>query len=165
MKLIFMLSMVLLSIEAHAEIFVCRDAQNKTIYQDKPCALETVRTLEPIPAPSIEEQILAQERIDKLNEISSQRAMAAETERLQQEKNNLEQEKIELEKRKLELVEKQATLDEQPVTRYIYVNPNLRPRVQRLHQHRDWHHQKRQNPQTPVMQTPVMKDKSIPTSP
>lgn len=160
MKLIFILSIVLLSFKAHAEIFVCRDVKDKTVYQDTPCTTETIRKLEVIPAPSLEEQALAQERIDRLNEISHQRAMAADSERIQQEKNNIEQEKIDLEKRKLELQEKQAILDEQPATRYIYVNPQLRHRWPRPHQHKDWHQPRRQN-----TQTPVMKDKSTMVAP
>ena len=147
MKLIFILSIVLLSFRANAEIFVCKDGKGRTLYQDKPCATETLRKLDTLPPPSIEEQTLAQERIDRMNEVSQQRATAAEIERQQQEKNDLEQERIAIERRKLELLEKQAALEAEPA-RYIYVNPRFRYGVQRPHQHRDWHHPKRQDPQT-----------------
>lgn len=144
MKLIFILSIIFFSIKANAEIFVCKDDKSRTIYQDKPCATKTIRKLETLPPPSIEEQGLAQERIDKMNEMSQQRAATVEAERLQQEKNDIEQERIALEKRRLDLLEKQATLEEEP--RYIYVNPRLRHGITRPHQHSDWQHLKRQDP-------------------
>ncbi len=144
MKLLFILSIIFLSFKANAEIFVCKDDKSRTIYQDTPCATETIRKLDTLPPPTIEEQALAQERIDKMNEISQHRAAIAEAERLQQEKNDLEQERVAVEKRRLELQEKQATLEEEP--RYIYVNPRFRHGIIRPHQHRDWQHPNRQDP-------------------
>ncbi|MES2637674.1 MAG: hypothetical protein V4605_10130, partial [Pseudomonadota bacterium] len=88
MKLLLMIFTLSLSFQAFAEIFVCKDAKNKITYQDEPCLDETVRTLKNVPDAPIEDQILAQERIKRANELSMQRALMAEAERQQQEKSN-----------------------------------------------------------------------------
>ena len=119
MLVLFLLSF---SLHAFADVFVCKDDKGKTIYQDKPCLNASSRKLEILPAPSIEEQNLAQERIKKITEESQQRAAAAELERQQQEKKDAELEKIALEQRILELLEKQAAA-EQNVTRWNWVSP------------------------------------------
>jgi hypothetical protein len=124
MKTILIIITLFFSLQAHAEIYVCRDAQKRIIYQDEPCIVEMVRKLKTVPAPSAEELWLAQERIQRLNEISQQRAALAETQRRQDEMYALELEKIDLEKRKLELQEKLALASEQAVP--VFVNPNFR---------------------------------------
>jgi hypothetical protein len=121
MKTIFILVALFFSIQAHADIYVCRDALKRIIYQDEPCTVEMVRKLKTVPPPSVEELWLAEERVRRSNEIWQQRAALAELQRRQDEIYALELEKIDLEKRKLELQDKQAS--EQIVP--IYVNPNF----------------------------------------
>lgn len=116
----------LVALPVQAEIFVCQDAQNKTIYQDEPCAHQTLRTLKNVPAPTLEEQALAQERIDKINETYRLRAAQTESERLAQEKQDLELERIALEKQRIELLEQQAQNERYPYP--IYVNPRFKNR-------------------------------------
>lgn len=100
-------STALISFQLHAEIFVCKDNFNKITYQDEPCLDTTIRKLKNVPDAPLEDQILAQQRIDKANALSLQRVQLAETERQQQEKVNREYQAIAIEKRKLELLEKQ----------------------------------------------------------
>lgn len=123
MKTIFIIVALFFSLQAHADIYVCRDTLKKTIYQDEPCAVEMVRMLKTVPPPSAEELWLAQERVRSLNEYWQQSAALAQLQRRQDEIYALELEKIDLEKRKLELQEKQALASEQTVP--IFVNPNF----------------------------------------
>ncbi|MES2499910.1 MAG: hypothetical protein V4570_05205 [Pseudomonadota bacterium] len=119
MKLLLMIFTLSLSFQAFAEIFVCKDAKNKITYQDEPCSDETVRMLKNVPDAPIEDQILAQERIKRANELSMQRALMAEAERQQQEKSNREYQAIVLERRKLDLLEKQRLELEQSTPLWI----------------------------------------------
>ena len=120
MKWLWLLS-IIISLQSHAEIFVCKDDKNKTIYQDEPCKNQTLRTLQKAPEPSLEDQLIAQDRLDQLKAVSQQRALTAEAERIEQEKRELELEKLALEKQKIELLEKQALAEQ---NRYpVYVQP------------------------------------------
>jgi len=112
---LLLIGITLVSLESRAEIFVCKDTNNKIIYQDEPCLNTTLRTLKNVPDVPIEDQILARERIDKANALSLQRAQLAETERQQQDKANREYQAIAIEKRKLELLEKQNLESEQVI--------------------------------------------------
>jgi hypothetical protein len=109
------MSVMLVSFTAHAEIFVCKDGQDKITYQDKACATKTVRKLENIPEAPIEDQIRARERIDRSNESYRQYQAALMLERQQQQKIDLEYEALEVEKRKLELLENQSLISGQVV--------------------------------------------------
>ena len=115
MKLLLIISVLALSFQAHAEIFVCKNAHNKITYQDEPCADQTLRTLKNVPDAPIEDQLEAHERIRKSTELSQQRALMAETERQQQEKANREYQAIALERRRLDLLEQQSVALEQTV--------------------------------------------------
>ncbi|WP_020168473.1 MULTISPECIES: DUF4124 domain-containing protein [Methylotenera] len=115
MKLLLMISTLALSLQAHAEIFVCKNINNKITYQDEPCLDQTIRTLKNVPDAPIEDQIEAHERTRKSTELSQQRALIAETERQQQEKANREYQAIAIERRKLELLEEQSLALEQTV--------------------------------------------------
>lgn len=116
----------IITLPAHADIFVCLDDKNRTVYQDEPCADKTIRTIKNVPAPTPEEQALAQERIDQIHETSRLRATETELERLEQEKREIELEKIALERQRLELLEQQALNERHPYP--IYVNPRYRNR-------------------------------------
>lgn len=135
MKTILILITLLFSLQVHADIYVCRDDQKRMIYQDEPCAVEMIRKLKGLPAPSAEEQLLVQERIRRLNEISQQRAAMAELQRRQDEMNALALERIDLEKRQLDLLEKQASASEQALP--IFIDPNFRYGLNKhgLHSH------------------------------
>ena len=115
MKLLLMISALVLSFQAHAEIFVCKNAHNKITYQDEPCVEQTLRTLKNVPDAPIEDQLEAHERTRKSTELSQQRALIAETERQQQEKANREYQAIALERRRLDLLEQQSAALEQTV--------------------------------------------------
>jgi hypothetical protein len=139
-----------------ANIFVCKDVNNKTIYQDEPCTNKTIRTLPKAPEPSPEELLSAQQRIDKINERYQERAAAAEAQRIEQEKNDLAQEQLALEKQKIELLEKQALAEE---NRYpVYVQPRYPSRYGRqgLHRNHDrkFGNQYRLRPQRPAPASP-----------
>ncbi|HSI38138.1 MAG TPA: DUF4124 domain-containing protein [Methylotenera sp.] len=120
MKTILRIITLFFSLQAHADIYVCRDNQKRTIYQDEPCAVEMTRKLKILPAPSAEAQLLAQERVRRSNEIWQQRAL----QRRQDEMYALELERLDIEKRKLELLEEQALASEQAVP--IFAHPNFR---------------------------------------
>lgn len=117
--------MLCLSMHVHAAVFVCKNAKGGTVYQDTPCNNGAVRKLDLLPAPSQEEQEAAQQRLQRINEQSQKFAMAAESERQQQEKYALEQERIALERRRVELLEQQA-LAEQNANQWVWVNPYYR---------------------------------------
>jgi hypothetical protein len=125
MKIILIMFAVI-ALPARADIFVCQDDKNRTIYQDEPCANQTIRTIKNVPAPTPEEQALAQERIDQINESYRLRATETELERLEQEKREIELEKIALEKQRIELLEQQALNERHPYP--IYVNPRYKNR-------------------------------------
>ena len=112
---LLLVSLTLISFEACADIFVCKDNFAKIIYQDEPCQTTTLRTLKNVPDAPIEDQILARERIEKANALSLQRAQLAATERQEQDKANREYQAIAVEKRKLELLEKQNLESEQVI--------------------------------------------------
>lgn len=107
MKRLLTILLFLLPFQAHAKIFVCKDAQGNITYQDKSCYQETVRTLKNVPDAPIADQMLAHERIKKANAFVQERALLAETERLQQEKIAREYQTIALENRRLDLLEQQ----------------------------------------------------------
>ncbi len=67
-----------------------------------------VGKLKNIPDAPIEEQVLAQDRINKANEVYRQRIASEAVARQQQEANDREIEAIEIERRKLELLERQT---------------------------------------------------------
>ncbi|OQW70008.1 MAG: hypothetical protein BVN34_02855 [Proteobacteria bacterium ST_bin12] len=113
MRQLLILFILMLSCEAQAEIFVCKDSSNKLTYQDEPCLNQTVRKLKNIPDAPIEDQILARERIDRANALSAQRAATVELERQQKQKEFAELQAIAIEKRKLELLEQQANESQQ----------------------------------------------------
>jgi hypothetical protein len=115
-----------IALPARADIFVCQDDKNRTIYQDEPCATQTIRTIKNVPGPTPEEQAIAQQRIDQINETYRLRATETELERLEQEKRDIELEKIALEKQRIELLEQQALNERHPYP--IYVNPRYRNR-------------------------------------
>lgn len=115
MKLLLMISALALPLQAHAEIFVCKNVNNKITYQDTPCIDQTIRTLKNVPDAPIEYQIEAQERIRRSTELSEQRALIAEAERQQQEKANREYQAIAIERRKVELLEEQSVALEQTI--------------------------------------------------
>lgn len=123
MKTILIIITLFFSLQAHADIYVCRDNQKRTIYQDEPCAIEMTRKLKTLPAPSAEELLLAQERVRRSNEFWQQRSSLAELQRRQDEIYALELEKIDIENRKLELLEKQALASQ---AMPIFVHPNFR---------------------------------------
>ncbi len=112
MKYLLMLSTFLLTFQAHAEIFVCKDGKGRITYQEKPCLTIMVNKLKNIPDAPIEDQILAQNRINKANEMYRQREAKAEVERQQQAAHDRALELIEIEKRKLELLERQTVAAE-----------------------------------------------------
>ena len=120
MKTILIIITLFFSLQAHADIYVCRDALKRTIYQDEPCTVEMVRKLKTVPPPSVEELWLAEERVRRSNEILALAAL----QRRQDEIYALELEKIDIENRKLELLEKQALASEQAMP--IFVHPNFR---------------------------------------
>ncbi|HYN55110.1 MAG TPA: hypothetical protein VES38_10440, partial [Methylotenera sp.] len=108
MKHLLIVSTCLLSFQAHAEIFVCKDSSDRITYQEKPClTTATVGKLKNIPDAPIEDQILARDRINKANEIYRQNLAKAEIERQQQEERDLKLEALEIERRKVELLERQ----------------------------------------------------------
>lgn len=113
MKPLLTTFVLMLSCQAQAEIFVCKDSKNQLTYQDEPCLSQTVRKLKNVPDAPIEEQILARERIDRANALSQERALAAELARQQQQKEFTELQAIAIEKRKLELLEKEASESQQ----------------------------------------------------
>ncbi|MEO6118306.1 MAG: DUF4124 domain-containing protein [Methylotenera sp.] len=109
MKHLLIVSTCLLSFQAHAEIFVCKDSSGRITYQQKPClTTATVGTLKNIPDAPIEDQILARDRINKANEVYRQSVAKAEIERQQQEDRDRALEAMEIERRKLELLERQT---------------------------------------------------------
>ena len=57
MKYLFLISTLLLSSHAGAEIYVCKDVKNKVIYQDTACKTTTLRTIAKAPEVSLEDQI------------------------------------------------------------------------------------------------------------
>ncbi len=127
---------LLLSCQAQAEIYVCKDSSNKLTYQDEPCLSQTVRKLKNIPDAPIEDQILARERIDRANALSLQRAATIELERQQKQKEFAELQAIAIEKRKLELLEQQVNESQQATipqwiigSRYGYPIGYTRPYV------------------------------------
>ena len=113
MRLLLLFLPLLIPSQASAEIFVCKNGANKITYQDEPCLDTTIRKLKNIPDAPIEDQILAQERLNKAQTLSLQRAQLAEAERQQQDKVKREYQAIAIEKRKLELLEKQSLESEQ----------------------------------------------------
>ncbi len=105
----------MLPLMAQAQIFVCKDSKNQLTYQDEPCLNKTLRTLKHVPDAPIEDQISARERIERANAQSQERAVAAELERQQQQKEYRELQAIAIEKQKLELLESQTLASEQYV--------------------------------------------------
>ena len=87
----------MLPLMAQAEIFVCKDSKNQLTYQDEPCLNKTLRTLKHVPDAPIEDQISARERIERANAQSQERAVAAELERQQQQKEYRELQAIAIE--------------------------------------------------------------------
>lgn len=115
-----LLIFTMISLPVQADIFVCKDAQNKIVYQDEPCSHQTIRTIKNVPAPTLADQQLAQERIEKINETSQLRAAKAESDRIEQEKRDIELEKIALEKQRIELLAQQALAERHPYPVFIY---------------------------------------------
>ena len=113
MKIWLILLICLISCQAQAEIFVCKDVKNNLTYQDEPCLSQTIRKLKNIPDAPIEEQILARERLSKTIALSQQRAATAEIERQQQAKEFRERQTLAIEARKLELLEREANTPQQ----------------------------------------------------
>ena len=113
MKQLLTVFILMLSCQAQAEIFVCKDANNKLTYQDEPCLSQTVRKLKNIPDAPIEDQILARERMDRANALSLQRAATVELKRQQKQKEYTQLQAIAIERRKLELLEKEASESQQ----------------------------------------------------
>lgn len=111
MKVLFLLLMLSTALQVQAEVYVCTSDKG-TIYQDKPCASGQTRKLDITPAPTLEEQNAAQQRLQKISEQSQKFEMAAERARQQQAKEAAEQEKLALERRKLELLEQQAVAEQ-----------------------------------------------------
>lgn len=108
MKHLLIVSTLFISFQVDAEIFVCKDNKNRITYQEKPCLTTMVGKLKNIPDAPIEEQVLAQDRINKANEVYRQRIASEAVARQQQEANDREIEAIEIERRKLELLERQT---------------------------------------------------------
>ena len=113
MKQLLTVFILILASQAQAEIFVCKDRNNKLTYQDEPCLSQTIRKLKNIPDAPIEEQILARERLNKAIALSQQRAATAEIERQQQAKKFRERQTLAIEARKLELLEREANTPQQ----------------------------------------------------
>lgn len=130
--------MLCLSMHVHADVFVCKNDKGGTVYQDTPCNNGVARKLDLLPAPSQEEQEAAQQRLQRINEQSQKFALAAESERQQQERFNLEQERLELERRRIELLEQQ-TLAEQNANQWVWVNPYYRSAYRNHWPRSQWH--------------------------
>lgn len=62
--------MCVLPVLASAEIYKCTDSQGKVVYQDFKCAIKTLGTVAPPPAPSKEAQKQAWMRLDRMLEQS-----------------------------------------------------------------------------------------------
>lgn len=114
--------MLCLSMHVYADVFACKNDKGGIVYQDKPCIGGTVRKVDILPPPSAEEREAAEQRLQRINEQSNKFALAAESERQQQEKYALEQERIALERRRVELLEQRA-LAEQNANQWVRVNP------------------------------------------
>ena len=114
---VLMLFPMLLSSQAYAEVFKCKDTKNKITYQSSPCLTSTVGKVRKDADIPEADRLRAQERIDGLFERERQRDAAAERERLARQESarkfELEQETKANEKRKIELLERQAIAAEQ----------------------------------------------------
>lgn len=117
MRMFLMLFAMLLTFQAHAEVFKCKDAKNKITYQNSPCLITTVGKIRKDAAIPEEDRMRAQDRLDKDIETERQKRAEQQARRLQNEENakkyELEQEAKANEKRKIELLERQAIAAEQ----------------------------------------------------
>ena len=75
-----MLSAVVLTFQAQAEIYKCKDAEGKISYQGTPCPTGMVGTIKPPPAVSEENRKHAHERLERMNEKNRQSDITREQE-------------------------------------------------------------------------------------
>ena len=67
-KLLVALLLLGAPLAAAAEIYKCKDSQQKLVYQDSPCATKPVGKLAPLPPLSQADEARAKERLDRLLE-------------------------------------------------------------------------------------------------
>jgi hypothetical protein len=150
MKWLWMFCM-LIAIPLHAEIYVCKDDLNRTVYQDEPCERSTMRILQKAPEPSVADQMAAKERLEKYHERSQQLAAQTQAENLERQRQALEEERLALEKQRIELLERQSAAEQ---NRYpVYVRPMYPPRYGRheqRHRNRDFGNQYRLRSRSPA---------------
>lgn len=75
MKVLLLLAL-LLPLGAQADIYKCKDSQQKLVYQDTPCAIKSVGKIAPVAPLSQADELRAKERLDRLleqNRYSDQR--------------------------------------------------------------------------------------------
>lgn len=85
MKRWIMFSAVFLASQAEAEIYKCRDAKGNITYQGTPCPNGMVGKIEPAPPVLEGNRQRAQERMDRIIEMSRQQDIAREQARQQKE--------------------------------------------------------------------------------
>lgn len=111
------LSLVLyaLAFDAHAAIYVCKDASNHKTYQDEPCTTQTIGQLEHVPDAPIEDQERVQQSIRSANENYIKRMQMQKAELLEQQELERQRLALEVERRKLQQLEQQEEGVGQPV--------------------------------------------------
>ncbi len=78
MKRWIVLSAACLAFQAKADIYKCKDAEGKVIYQGMPCTTGMVGKIKEAPKLSEEDRKLAQEKLDRMIEMNRERAIARE---------------------------------------------------------------------------------------
>ena len=99
-------------IASQAEIYKCKDAKGKYLYQEIPCQSQQVTKIRKDAGVAEEDRLRAQNRIDAVFEREHQREIQAENARLERIKQAEVAEEKELERRKVEYLKRQAIASE-----------------------------------------------------
>ncbi|WP_047539565.1 DUF4124 domain-containing protein [Methylotenera versatilis] len=117
-NLIFLFGM-LIALQVNAEIFKCKDANNKISYQNNPCSTTTVGKVRKDADVSEEDRLKAQGRVDAVFERERQKNADEERERLARQERakefQLQKEAKANEDKKMKLLERQVIAAEQGV--------------------------------------------------
>lgn len=66
MKTLFSVLMLLIPLQAVADIYKCRDDRNVLVYQDTPCKTKMIGKVNTVPSPSKSDELRARQDLDRL---------------------------------------------------------------------------------------------------
>lgn len=125
-----MASTIFFALQAHADIFKCKDGKGKITYQETPCSTTTVGKMGYVPDMSLEDQARAQSRANEQKNMVRQISAAEEAERQQGEAarrqwvNNERNFALEQEAEKRRQEEKKAKELENRRSKHMHCSPD-----------------------------------------